>query len=42
MEIRFYIDPVTDEPHIFGHRVTEEETIDVLENSGEDRPAHDG
>jgi hypothetical protein len=42
MEIRFYIDPATDEPHIYGHRVSEEEAIDVLETPGEDRPGQDG
>lgn len=42
MEIRFYIDPVTDEPHIYRHGVTEDEAIDVLENPGEDRPGHEG
>jgi len=42
MEIRFYVDPATDEPHIYGHRVSEEEAIDVLETPGEDRPGQDG
>ena len=31
MEIRSYVDPATDEPHFYGHRVSEEEAIDVLE-----------
>ena len=42
MEIRFYIDPATDEPHIYGHRISEEEAIDVLEAPSEDRPGQDG
>ncbi len=42
MEIRFYVDPATDEPHIYGHRVSEEEAIDVLVTPGEDRPGQDG
>ena len=42
MDIRFYVDPETDEPHIYRHRVTEEEVMDVLESPGEDRPGHDG
>jgi hypothetical protein len=39
MEIRFYLDPDTDQPHIFGHGVTEEEVEQVMRNSGEDLPA---
>lgn len=42
MEIRFYIDPETDEPHIYRHPVSEEEAIDVLEAPGEDRPGQEG
>lgn len=42
MEIRFYIDPESDEPHIYRHGVTEDEAIDVLENPGEDRPGREG
>ena len=38
MEIRFYEDPVTGLPHIFGHRVTEEEVRQVLRSPGEDLP----
>jgi hypothetical protein len=37
MNVRFYINPETDEPHIYCHRVTEEEGIEVLQNPGEDR-----
>jgi hypothetical protein len=37
MNIRFYLDPSTGEPHIYGHGVTEDEVADVLRNPGEDR-----
>ncbi len=42
MRIRFYRDPETDEPHIYGHDVDEAEVADVLEGPGEDRPGRDG
>ena len=42
MKLRFYIDPATDEPHIFNHRVEEDEVEDVLVRPGEDRPGRDG
>lgn len=42
MTIRFYFDPLTDLPHIYGHGVTEDEAFDVLEYPGEDRPGRDG
>lgn len=42
MNIRFYRDAETDEPHIYGHDVDEDEVADVLESSGEDRPGRDG
>lgn len=38
MEIRFYEDPETRLPHIYGHGVTEEEVRQVLHSSGEDLP----
>lgn len=38
MDARFYVDPETEEPHIYGHRVTEEEAVEVLCSPGEDRP----
>lgn len=41
MQIRFYIDPVSGVPHIYGHGVTEEEVEDVLNRPGEDRPGRD-
>jgi hypothetical protein len=42
VEIRFYIDPATGEPHIYRHNVDEEEVEDVLRCPGEDRPGDDG
>lgn len=42
MEVRFYIDPETNQPHIYGHGVTEQEAMDVLENPNEDRAGHEG
>ena len=42
MEVRFYYDPETDEPHILNHGITETEAIQVLHHPGEDRPANDG
>jgi response regulator of citrate/malate metabolism len=40
--VRFYVDPETGEPHIYGHQVTEEEVADVLRGPGEDRPGREG
>jgi hypothetical protein len=42
MKIRFYRDPDTGEPHIYGHQVDEDEVADVLEGPGEDRPGREG
>ena len=42
MDVRFYVDPETDEPHIYGHRVSEEEVVEVLARPGEDRPGSEG
>ena len=42
MNIRFYRDADTGEPHIYGHGVDEEEVADVLESAGEDRPGREG
>ena len=41
MNLRFFIDPVTDLPHIHGHGVTESEVEDVLARPLEDRPGRD-
>jgi hypothetical protein len=37
MELRFYIDPETREPHIYRHAVSEDEVEEVLEKPHEDR-----
>lgn len=42
MEVNFYIDPRTKQPHIYGHNVTEDEVKDVLMNPGEDRLGREG
>ena len=42
MNIRYYIDPNTELPHIHGHDVRETEVEEVLSTSGEDRPGRDG
>lgn len=42
MEARFYIDPDTDEPHIYEHDVSESEVEYVLRYSDEDIPGRDG
>lgn len=42
MNIRFYIDPETNQPHIYNHDVNEKEVEDVLKKPGEDRPGRDG
>jgi uncharacterized DUF497 family protein len=41
MDVRFYIDPATGEPHIYNHGVSEEEAEDVLRHPGEDRSSRD-
>ena len=42
MRIRFYIDPETNQPHIFKHNVTEDEVMNVLTSPGEDRAGKEG
>ena len=42
MNIRFYVDPATDDYHIYEHDVDEEEVTDVLFSPGEDRAGRDG
>lgn len=42
MDVRFYVDPETDEPHILGHQVSKEEAVEVLGRPGEDRPGSKG
>jgi hypothetical protein len=42
MEVRFFLDPETSEPHIYRHGVTEAEVEQILRGSGEDLPADRG
>ncbi len=42
MNVRYYIDPETGQPHIFGHNVKETEVEEVLSSPGEDRPGRGG
>ena len=42
MDIRFYRDPTTGEPHIYNHGVTEEEVEEVIRRPGEDRLGREG
>lgn len=42
MTVRFYIDPVTELPHIYGHGVDEAEVEEVLHRPGEDRRGREG
>lgn len=42
MKLRFYIDPVSGQPHVYGHDVSEDEVEDVLARPIEDRPGADG
>ena len=37
MNLRFYLDPATGEPHIYNHGVTKDEVEDVILRPGEDR-----
>jgi hypothetical protein len=42
MNLRFYIDPETNQPHIFNHNVSETEVEDVLFRPLEDRDGEEG
>ncbi len=42
MSIRYFIDSVTNLPHIYRHDVTENEAEEVLNCPDEDRPGKDG
>lgn len=42
MEVRFFIDSSTGQPHIYRHSVTEAEVEDVLARPIEDRPGAKG
>ena len=42
VNVRFYIDPETGDPHILSHGVKEDEVADVLVAPSEDRSGRDG
>jgi len=42
MKIRYFIDPETNQPHIYNHGVIENEVADVLKRPSEDRPGREG
>jgi hypothetical protein len=42
VDLRFYIDPETRQPHIYRHAVNEAEVEDVLARPLEDRPGREG
>ena len=42
MELRFYLDPESGEPHIYQHHVSEREAEDILRRPIEDRAGRDG
>ncbi len=42
MDVRYYIDPETEQPHIYRHGVAEPEVEDVLRRPMEDRPGREG
>ena len=42
MNVRYYIDPETEQPHIYNHDVSESEVEDALSDAGEDRPGQEG
>lgn len=42
VELRFFVDTGTGQPHIYGHSVTEAEVEDVLARPIEDRPGSEG
>jgi hypothetical protein len=41
VDVRYYLDGETGEPHIYGHQVSEEEVEHVLRHPGEDLPARE-
>ena len=42
MRIRYYIDPVTGQPHVHGPGVSEEEIEEAITRPDEDRPGKEG
>lgn len=41
MNLRYYINPETGDPHIHNHGVDEKEVEDVIRSPGEDRPGRE-
>jgi hypothetical protein len=39
MDLRFYLDPDSGQPHVYGHGVSEEEVRQVMSRPGQDFPA---
>jgi hypothetical protein len=42
MELRFWIDPETDQPHIYDHGITADEVRQVMSRAGEEFPSREG
>jgi uncharacterized protein DUF4258 len=42
VNIRYYIDPETDLPHIYNHQIDEEEVEDILHNPTQDQASREG
>jgi hypothetical protein len=42
VRIRYYIDPGTELPHIYGRDVSETDVEEALRRAGEDRPGREG
>jgi hypothetical protein len=42
MNVRYYVDAETGQPHLYSHGVTEREVEEVLARPGEDRPGRAG
>jgi Domain of unknown function (DUF4258) len=42
VEIRYYVDPETELPHIYRHGIDERDVEDVLRRPLEDRPGREG
>jgi hypothetical protein len=42
MEVQYYIDEETGQPHVYVHAVGESEVEEVLARPGEDRPGREG
>lgn len=42
MDVRYYLDSETGQPHVYVHNVSEQEVEDVLARPGEDRPGTEG